>query len=79
MLDLVRVNQDDLVLEAYTDRAVESLGVCLPEFRVKFKESSTPKYAILSRNNDYSYDNLTGFDTLNECVDYITQLTNSRS
>lgn len=79
MLNLVRVDQGNNVLEAYTENDANDGDREYPEFKVTFSDSSTPRYAILSRNDDLSYDNLSGFDTLKECTDYLQNLIDSRS
>ena len=79
MLSLVRVNQGNNVLEAYTETDTDSQDDCYPEFKVSFSASATPRYAILARDDDNNFDNLTGYDTLKECIDHITNLVESRS
>jgi|TARA_B100000035_G_C20518116_1_gene344172 hypothetical protein len=79
MLQFLRPTGTNCVLEAYTERPAELDGVMLPEFKVNFNTAALPRYAILARNDDNTYSNLSGYDTLKECEVHITELVESRS
>lgn len=79
MYHFLRVEISPYVLECYTENENEGESISLPEFKVKLDEDATPRYTILSRDDDDNYQDLAKYDTLKECKDHITNIVDSRN